>query len=128
MKKRKPKRKEVKRFRSEKRACRLGEGKTLQPCKKPTCWLCKAIRTNFKTSLRHKRDAVRNNAKCVSRTRSGRVCWLSPISVFFSSWRNRGGIRFGGGVYMAPSSNKYVRPPFRAFRARAYDFTRVLNS
>lgn len=41
---------------------------------------------------------------------------------FFFSWRNRGGIRFGGGVYMAPSSNKYVRPPFRAFRARAYEF------
>ncbi|KAI0803130.1 hypothetical protein BC629DRAFT_1260989, partial [Irpex lacteus] len=63
-----PKNKEVKRFRSERRACRLGEKKVVKPCKRQSCWLCKAIRTGFKTSL--------------------------------------SGVRFGGGIYMAPSSDK----------------------
>jgi len=79
-KKSKPKNKEVKRFRSERRACHLGEGAVKKPCKRNSCWLCKGIRTAFKTSLKHKQDAVKSGAQ--------------------------GGIRFGGGIYMAPSSNK----------------------
>ncbi|KAK0465689.1 hypothetical protein IW261DRAFT_1407610 [Armillaria novae-zelandiae] len=49
-------------------------------CRKPNCRLCLAIRTVFKASLDYKRQMVKNHATS--------------------------GVRFGGGLYMAPSSNK----------------------
>lgn len=51
---------EVKRFRSEARACLLGEGGNTQLCMQPMgdCRLCTAIRTGFVYSLHSKRNAV----------------------------------------------------------------------
>jgi hypothetical protein len=58
-----PKHKEVKRFRAERRACRLGEQKNTKPCKRNSCYLCKAIRTAFKSSLQNKRKIVQANSQ-----------------------------------------------------------------
>ncbi|KAK0467747.1 uncharacterized protein EV420DRAFT_426511 [Desarmillaria tabescens] len=72
--------KEVKCFRSEKRACSLGDKKPYRLCRKYNCRLCPAIRTALKSSLDYKRQMVKKYATT--------------------------GVRFGGGLYMAPSSNK----------------------
>ncbi|KAK0232320.1 hypothetical protein EDD85DRAFT_106349 [Armillaria nabsnona] len=72
--------KEIKCFRSERRACNLGDKKPYRLCRKLNCRLCLAIRTAFKASLDYKRQMVNNHATS--------------------------GVRFGGGLYMAPSSNK----------------------
>lgn len=76
----KGKAKEIKSFRSERRACRLGDRVPCTTCKNSGCRLCLAIRSAFKSSLDYKRKMVHANATS--------------------------GIRFGGGVYMAPASNK----------------------
>lgn len=59
----KNKAKECKCFRSERRECRLGDAKPYKMCKKPTCRLCKAIKTGFKASLEFKRNMVKRHAK-----------------------------------------------------------------
>ncbi|KAJ7463526.1 hypothetical protein B0H11DRAFT_1870950 [Mycena galericulata] len=69
--------KECKRFRSEKRACKLGEPGSLALCQRPDCHLCKAIRTGFQSSLEYKR-----------------------------SIRGLDGLRLGRGIYTTPSSSK----------------------
>ncbi|KAI0803132.1 hypothetical protein BC629DRAFT_1591222 [Irpex lacteus] len=76
------KRAEVKRFRAEARACRLGDSGKGKLCNLPkgSCRLCTAIRTGFKYSLEYKRNFVKQ----------GRI----------------DGVRYGGGLYMAPSSSK----------------------
>ncbi|PBK98840.1 hypothetical protein ARMGADRAFT_920519 [Armillaria gallica] len=69
--------KEVKRFRCEARKCRLGDpGQSNNLCSTPECHLCRAIETGFKTTLDNKRNS----------------------GIF--------GVRFGHGIYMAPSSSK----------------------
>ncbi|KAJ7034311.1 hypothetical protein C8F04DRAFT_956592 [Mycena alexandri] len=65
------------RFRSEKRACNLGEPGSLELCQWPDCHLCKAIRTGFQSSLEYKR-----------------------------SIRGPKGINLGRGIYTTPSSYK----------------------
>ncbi|KAK0467737.1 uncharacterized protein EV420DRAFT_1259323 [Desarmillaria tabescens] len=76
--------KEVKCFRSEKRACSLGDKRSdTKLCWMSNCRLCPAIRTAFKSSLEYKRRMVMNNATI--------------------------GVRFGGGLYMSPSSNKAIQ-------------------
>lgn len=73
--------KEVKRFRSETRYCRLGDpGRPRKPCKMPQCRLCRAIVTGFRSSLNYKRQLVAQGQTASS--------------------------RFGAGIYMAPSSSK----------------------
>ncbi|KAK0467746.1 uncharacterized protein EV420DRAFT_1684195 [Desarmillaria tabescens] len=73
--------KEIKCFRSERRACRLGDSKSYDSlCNNQNCRLCVAIKTSFGTSLDFKRQQVNSGAK--------------------------DGIRFGGGIYMSASSNK----------------------
>ncbi|KAK0465703.1 hypothetical protein IW261DRAFT_1523025 [Armillaria novae-zelandiae] len=68
---------EVKRFRCEARMCRLGDpGESSDLCRTPECHLCRAIETGFKTTLDNKRKSF--------------IC----------------GVRFGRGIYMAPSSSK----------------------
>lgn len=49
---------EVKRFRAEARACRLGDPGQTKMCKRPEgqCRLCTALRTGFKYSLHYKRN------------------------------------------------------------------------
>ncbi|KAF7343376.1 hypothetical protein MVEN_01769900 [Mycena venus] len=68
---------ECKRFRSEKRACNLGEPGSRELCQRRDCHLCRAIRTGFKSSLEYKRKI-----------------------------RGPGGIRLGHGIYTTPSSSK----------------------
>ncbi|KAK0215820.1 hypothetical protein IW262DRAFT_1402462 [Armillaria fumosa] len=71
---------EVKRFRCEARMCRLGDpGESSILCRTPECHLCRAIETGFKTTLDNKRKSF----------------------IF--------GVRFGRGIYMAPSSSKSHR-------------------
>jgi len=67
---------ECKRFRSEKRACNLGEPGCRELCQQNACHLCPAIRTGFKSSLDYKR------------------------TIFGT------GIRLGQGIYTTPSSSK----------------------
>jgi hypothetical protein len=52
---------EVKRFRSEARACRVGDPSQKKLCKllKGKCRLCTAIRTGFKYSLEYKRNRAK---------------------------------------------------------------------
>ncbi|KAK0467744.1 uncharacterized protein EV420DRAFT_426018 [Desarmillaria tabescens] len=72
--------KEVKRFRSEARMCRLGDpGKSTKLCKRQQCHLCRAIATGFMSTLSYKRALV-----------------------IMGNLRRT---RFGGGVYMAPASS-----------------------
>ncbi|EJD55057.1 hypothetical protein AURDEDRAFT_155294 [Auricularia subglabra TFB-10046 SS5] len=72
--------KEFKCFRAERRSCCLGETGKPTLCHKRDCRLCKAIKTGFNSSLQHKREAVQSGS--------------------------HGGIRFGGGLYMSPESDK----------------------
>ncbi|PBK98837.1 hypothetical protein ARMGADRAFT_960474 [Armillaria gallica] len=75
---------EVKRFRSEARMCRLGDpGKSTKLCKRQQCHLCRAIATGFKSTLNYKRSLVQQGD--LRRT------------------------RFGGGIYMAPASSMAFR-------------------
>lgn len=55
--------KECKCFRSEQRACRLGDRKSAKPCTNRNCRLCQAIRTGFKASLDKKRGMVKRKSK-----------------------------------------------------------------
>lgn len=75
---------EVKRFRAEARACSLGDPGQNKMCKRPEgqCRMCTAIRTGFRYSLQYKRNFA-----------------LQGVGY---------GVRFGGGLYMAPSSSKCV--------------------
>lgn len=57
------KNKEVKRWRAEKRACHLGDGKNKKLCKRKACHLCPAIRSQFGATLKFKRGLVKKKAK-----------------------------------------------------------------
>ncbi|KAK0211551.1 hypothetical protein IW262DRAFT_1468088 [Armillaria fumosa] len=73
--------KEIKCFRSERRACHLGDSKSYDSlCTNPGCRLCVAIESGFGSSLDFKQQQVNRGAK--------------------------DGIRFGGGIYLSASSNK----------------------
>ncbi|KAI0341114.1 hypothetical protein BDW22DRAFT_1333172 [Trametopsis cervina] len=98
-----PKNQEVKRFRSERRACRVGDPGHPKCCKRPDCALCQAIRTGFKSSLENKRRMVLSGA--------------------------HNGVRFGGGVYLATSSSKayeYAKNVNNGSRYRIILATRVV--
>ncbi|KAI0803131.1 hypothetical protein BC629DRAFT_1591221 [Irpex lacteus] len=80
-KKRKLKTKEVKRFRSEKRACHLGDSKkNMKFCKRKSCNMCKAIKSSFHDTLKFKQGLAKKKSKV--------------------------GVRFGGGIYISPTSNR----------------------
>jgi hypothetical protein len=62
--KRKPKVKECKKFRSERRACHLGDpGRSTKLCRRASCALCRALRSGFATSLRNKQMSVMMGAQ-----------------------------------------------------------------
>ena len=65
---------EVKRFRAEARACRLGDSGKAKLCKLPKgqCRLCTAIRTGFKYSLEYKRNFVKRG-----------ITWVYFLSPFY---------------------------------------------
>ncbi|KZV67929.1 hypothetical protein PENSPDRAFT_697946 [Peniophora sp. CONT] len=72
---------EIKCFRSESRACRLGDTESAtRLCEWADCRLCLAIKTGFEASLLYKQQRV----------------WSG----------SRAGVRFGGGIYMSPDSDK----------------------
>ncbi|KAK0232322.1 hypothetical protein EDD85DRAFT_956161 [Armillaria nabsnona] len=76
--------KEIKCFRSERRACHLGDWKSYDSlCTNPNCRLCVAIKTGFRSSLDFKQQQVKCGAK--------------------------DGVRFGGGIYLSASSNKALQ-------------------
>ncbi|KAK0467765.1 uncharacterized protein EV420DRAFT_1259286, partial [Desarmillaria tabescens] len=62
---------------------KIGKGKLKELCSMSNCRLCPTIRTAFKSSLEYKHQMVMNNATT--------------------------GIRFGGGLYMSPSSNRAIK-------------------
>jgi hypothetical protein len=101
---------EVKRFRSEARACRVGDPSQKKLCKLPKgkCRLCTAIRTGFKYSLEYKRNRAKRGDPYVHV--SGIVmCHFKTWKVLALNMKMalllRNGVRFGGGLYMAPSSS-----------------------
>lgn len=98
---------EVKRFRSEARACRVGDPSQKTLCKLPKgkCRLCTAIRTGFKYSLEYKRNRSKRGDPYVCF--SGQVLCYADYSIvsFLIMGIVRRGVRFGGGLYMAPSSS-----------------------
>ncbi|KAF9471903.1 hypothetical protein BDN70DRAFT_909268 [Pholiota conissans] len=86
--------KEIKCFRSEKRACNLGDKKPYRLCNMPSCHLCPAILTGFKSSLDYKRQVAKSGKET--------------------------GVRFGGGLYMSPTSNKAFHYAINLSEGSAY--------